>query len=46
MREITFQRTDDDIRLLAIYIAQLTKENITYTIENYRNYVVVNITGY
>lgn len=42
---ITFERDENGIKLLAIFIAQLIKEGVVYTITNESNRVFVNLTG-
>lgn len=42
---VTFQRDDDGIRQLAIYLAQLTKEGVTFSVTNEISYVAVWLTG-
>jgi hypothetical protein len=44
-QHITFHRDEDGIKMLAIFIAQLVKEGVTYTINNAENYVEVTLTG-
>jgi hypothetical protein len=42
---VTFQRDDDGMKQLAIFVAQLVKEGVTYSIINEPNYVAVDLTG-
>lgn len=42
---VTFRRDEEDIKHLAIFIAQLVKEGVTYTINNAENYVEVTLIG-
>jgi len=46
MKKVTFQKTDDDVKLMAIYIAQLTREHMEYQLDNNLNHYTVIITGF
>jgi len=42
---VTFPKNEEGVKLLAIFIATLTKEGVVYTVSNYETYVAVNLTG-
>ena len=44
-QHVRFRRDEDGIKMLAIYLATLVKEGVTYTINNAENYVEVTLTG-
>lgn len=46
MKKATFQKTESDIKLLAIYIAQLTREGMDYQLDNTISHYTVIITGF
>jgi hypothetical protein len=42
---VTFQRNDEGVKQLAIFIAQLVKEGVTYHVSENNNNVEVHLTG-
>ena len=42
---ITFSADVDGVRLMAVFIAQLEKECVTYKIENWNDNYFVTLTG-
>lgn len=45
MKEITFRRDTEGMKNLAIFLAQVIKEGLTYEIDNAELYVKVELTG-
>jgi len=41
-----FQKTEGDIKLLAIYVSQLTREGMSYQLDDNTNHYTVIITGF
>jgi len=41
-----FQKTDEGVKLLAIYVAQLTREGMAYQLDDLTNHYTVIITGF
>lgn len=43
---VSFEKTDDGVKLMAIFIAQLVREGINFTSEDKGNFTVVTTGGY
>jgi hypothetical protein len=46
MKKATFQKNEEGVKLMAIYIAQLTREGMEYQLDNTVNHYTVIITGF
>ena len=46
MKKATFQKNEEGTKLLAIYIAQLTREGMDYQLDSAINHFTVIITGF
>ena len=44
--KVKFQKNAEDVKLLAIYLAELTRQNVEYRVENRTSEFEVIITGY
>ena len=46
MKKVEFSKNEPDVKLLAIYLAQLTREGVEYHVENRENKYDVIIKGF
>jgi len=44
--KVPFTKSGNDIRLMAIFLAQLTREGVTYKIQEYASSYEIEITGF
>ncbi len=45
-KSVEFHKNESDIALMAIYVSNLTKENVEYRIDNHTDKFIIEITGY
>jgi hypothetical protein len=46
MKKVTFDKNEEGVKLMAIYVSQLTREGMEYQIESTVNKFTVIITGF
>lgn len=45
-KSVTFYKNESDIALMAVYVANLVKENVEYRVDNHTDKFIIEVTGY